>query len=206
VSASSVPDSSLGGRRLTLIALAVALGWTGLLGFSALWQWDDIKQHARELARTEARASYEKDLAYRRWAAMHGGVYVPPNADTPPNPYLTVPERDVTTTSGRALTLINPAYMTRQVYALSAQAFATRAHLTSLRPTRPENGPDDWERGALQTFERGAREVVSEEVVDGQPHLRFIRAMITSAAASSATRRTGTARATSAAGSAWSFR
>jgi hypothetical protein len=38
---------------------------------------------------------------YRLWAAMQGGVYVPPSDKTPPNPYLAhIPNRDVETTEG----------------------------------------------------------------------------------------------------------
>lgn len=59
---------------------------------------------------------FNKDLVFRRWSAMQGGVYIPPSPNTPPNPYLEdIPKRDVVTTDGQKLTLVNPAYMTRQV-------------------------------------------------------------------------------------------
>jgi hypothetical protein len=97
---------------------------------------------------------------------------------TPPNPYLDVPERDLTTPAGRALTLINPAYMTRQVHELEATTHGMCGHITSLNPLRPANAPDDWERQALHAFEQGHIEVVSLEKLDDKPYLRFMRPMI----------------------------
>jgi hypothetical protein len=72
-------------------------------------------------------------------------VYVPPTDNTLPNPYLAnIPDRDVTTTSGKQLTLLNPAYMTRQVFALGEVQYGTRSHITSLNPIRPDNAADAW--------------------------------------------------------------
>ncbi|MEW6753891.1 MAG: response regulator, partial [Candidatus Latescibacterota bacterium] len=130
-------------------------------------------------ARTSAQVTFENDLLYRQWVARHGGVYVPITGHTPPNPYLQVPERDVTTTTGRALTLVNPAYMARQANQMSAGIRGNRGHLTSLRPTNPENAPDDWERAALESFERGVTEARGLEQVGGEEHVRFMRPFIT---------------------------
>ncbi len=54
------------------------------------------------------------DAAYREWAADFGGVYVPMDK-VRPNPYLDVPNRDVSV-NGKGFTLINPAYMSRMVF------------------------------------------------------------------------------------------
>jgi len=72
---------------------------------------DLLRSNAHAIATT----SFEKDVAFRRWGAMHGGVYVPLSEDTPANPYLKVPEQDIATPAGKKLTLMNPAYMTRQL-------------------------------------------------------------------------------------------
>ena len=134
-----------------------------------LWNLHQAREFVLELARNEANLSFEKDLAYRLWAAKHGGVYVPATPESPPNPYLSqVPERDIQTPSGRALTLVNPAYMTRQVHELTAQLYGSRGHLTSLKPLRPENAPDAWETKALEAFEGGRAEVV-EASQSGRP-------------------------------------
>lgn len=89
-----------------------------------------------------------------------------------------MPNRDVTTGQGTRLTLVNPAYMTRMVHELGADAYGLVGHLTSLHPIRPENTPDAWERKALEAFERGAREH-SEVVKDkGKTVLRYMGAFL----------------------------
>jgi PAS domain S-box-containing protein len=128
------------------------------------------------VARHVALTNYERDVLYRRWAASHGGVYVPVDSDTPPTPYLArLPERDIVTPSGRRLTLLNPAYMTRQIYELAKKSGLPQGHLTSLKPLRPQNAPDPWERKALEGFEHGEKEVSEVVSVDGKPFLRLMR-------------------------------
>ena len=85
----------------------------------------------------------------REWNASHGGVYAPVTATTQPNPWLDVPERDVTTTTGRRLTLLNPAYMTRQIAEITAQRRGIGIHLTSLTRCGRGTRPTPWEREAL---------------------------------------------------------
>lgn len=152
------------------------LAWTGLVAFALWWNMAHMRHTALDLARVAARSSFEKDLQYRQWANLHGGVYVPITQDTPPNPHLTnVVEREITTPSGRRLTLMNPAYMTRQVHELAREHTGQRGHITSLKPIRAENAPDVWERRALESFERGVAEVSSVEILEGEPHLRLMR-------------------------------
>ncbi len=134
------------------------------------------QRHLLEYARLEARANFNKDMALRAWAAKRGGVYVPVTPDTPPNPYLAhLPDRDVLTTSGRRLTLLNPAYMLRQVMNDFAGQYGIRGRITSLRPLNPVNTPDEWERRVLGQFEQGVSEVSEFAEIDGQPHLRYMR-------------------------------
>jgi len=123
------------------------------LAMSALLYWDiDLEQEETiHRATIEARTAFRKDYQYRRWAAIHGGVYAPVTQVTPPNPNLShIKERDITTPSGVKLTLINPAYMTRQVNELMNAPEDVVAHITSLRPIRELNAPDEWEITALE--------------------------------------------------------
>ena len=92
------------------------LGWTAIIIISLTWNLYLAHRNIREKARIEALTLYELNLAYRSWAAGHGGVYVPVTDQFQPNPYLNVPQRDVTTTAGKNLTLVNPAWMNRQVF------------------------------------------------------------------------------------------
>ncbi len=87
--------------------------------------------------RAQALASYEKDVIYRRWNSERGGVYVPPTDKTPPNPWLDVPDRDLTTTDGRELTLMNPAYMTRLAHELQRASRATSRAFVLSGPRMP---------------------------------------------------------------------
>ena len=101
-------------RRINWIALIALVIWTALIVVSVTWNFYAEKHQTHELAVNEARANINKDIATRFWVASHGGVYVPVDDRTLPNPVLSrIPERDVKTPSGRQLTLMNPAYALR---------------------------------------------------------------------------------------------
>ncbi|MDZ7698129.1 MAG: response regulator [Deltaproteobacteria bacterium] len=160
--------------RLRVVAIA-AVFWTGVIAVSAYWNYVQIGKSITTLAVNEARSTFNKDVVYRRWVAMQGGVYVKPSENLSPNPYLAhLPNRDVITTSGQRLTLVNPAYMTRQVHEMGEEQYGLQGHITSLTPLRPENTPDPWEKEALKAFERGVTEVVSRETIDGKPFMRLM--------------------------------
>lgn len=90
----------------------------------------------------------------RDWNAQHGGVYVPVTEKTQPNPYLKHPKRDIVDGDGRKLTMVNPAFMTRQISEIAVKAEGVRFHITSLKPIRPANEADAWEKESLGLFER----------------------------------------------------
>lgn len=106
--------------------------------------------------------------------SSHGGVYVKPTAATPPNPYLKIPNRDVVTTNGMALTLMNPAYALRELQESVGKDSAIKSHITSLKTINPHNVADDWEKESLQSFERGTQEAMSLYQSEGQSHLRLM--------------------------------
>jgi two-component system CheB/CheR fusion protein len=156
-------------------ACFMAALWTGCLGASLIWNLHEQREKSVEIARISAQVTFDNDVLYRRWAAQQGGVYVPVSEHTPPNPYLNVPNRDVTTTAGLPLTLVNPAYMVRQVNQLAQPGRGSRGHLTSLKPLRPENAPDAFETAALTSLEDGVKEVSAFESKDGRQDLRLMR-------------------------------
>jgi len=176
-----LPGTETARKNLVTWSLAAVL-WTFCLGASLAWNLSESDRHARALALQTARALYRKDVLYREWSARHGGVYVPVSDATQPNPYLQTPERDIRTPSGRALTLVNPAYMTRQVFELQDREFGIHGHITSLKPIRPQNAADAWEQTALAAFERGAEEVSVIANFRGSPHIRMMRPLVTSQA------------------------
>jgi signal transduction histidine kinase len=152
--------------------------WTGCIAASLLWNIHGQKEKILDIAFNSAHLTYKRDVLYRKWATKQGGVYVPISMHTPPNPYLQVLNRDIRTPSGLALTLVNPAYMARQVNQIAADIQADQTHLTSLKPIRPDNRPDPWEETALKSFERGVKEVSSVEKIDGQEFLRLMHPFI----------------------------
>ncbi len=160
---------------LKIFVVAAVFVWTALHGTSLAWNIIDGKKAAVTLARQAARAYYNKDKAFRFWGASHGGIYVPVSKATPPNPNLAhVPERDLVTPSGRRLTLMNPAYMLRQLMEQYSEFYGVRGKITSLKSLNPANAPDAWERAALEDFEQGAEEVMELAILDGADHLRLI--------------------------------
>jgi PAS domain S-box-containing protein len=163
--------------RYTLIVAAI---WTVLVVASALWNTFQTRQQTIQTALAQAKYALKKDIAFRRWNAMHGRVYVPVTETTPPNPYLAdIPERDIKTPSGKRLTMVNPAYMTRQLYELMKKDYGLLGHITSLQPIRPENAPDPWEAEALKSFEQGKKEFNSIEKIEGQAYMRHIQPFVT---------------------------
>jgi PAS domain S-box-containing protein len=140
------------------------------------------QREMEQIARTEAKTIVQRDLALRRWAALRGGVYVPISAQTPPNPYLAhIPDRDIKKPDGTPLTLINPAYLVRLVAESSNGKGNAIAHMTSLKPLRPENRPDSWEKAALERAELGEKEISEFTTIDGKPYLRYLHAVATEA-------------------------
>ena len=162
-------------NRLQYHSWILILLWTGCIVASLLWNLYEQREKILNIARNSAQITFENDVIYRRWAAKQGGVYVPISEHTPPNPYLNVPDRDITTSSGLSLTLVNPAYMARQVNQLAADIHGSQGHITSLNPIRPENTPDPWEAAALKSFERGMKEVSSVEKIAGEEYMRLMR-------------------------------
>jgi len=166
--------------RLEHYVWLLAIVWTAVVVASLLWNLAQTRHNTLKAARIQARTAHEKDVTYRRWNAGHGGVYVPVTETTHPNPYLShLDERDITTLSGKKLTLMNPAYMTRQVHEQARAQFGVRGHITSLRPIRPENAPDPWEAKALRAFELGETEISSLEQIEHHQYMRLMRPLVT---------------------------
>ena len=165
-------------KRLTHFTWVLLLGWTALVAVLLALGVAERHHDLRSAAAVEARAHFDKDQAFRLWATSHGGVYVVQDERTPPNPHLAhVPERDVVTPAGRTLTLMNPAYMLRQLHEEFDGLFGGKGHITSLKPLRPENAADPWETEALHAFTRGVPEVSEFTEIEGEPYLRLMRPM-----------------------------
>jgi diguanylate cyclase (GGDEF)-like protein len=146
------------GSRIFLVAVGAAVVWTAFVGLLLGFSIKNANEHTFDIALVQARAFFQQVVDVRSWNASHGGVYVKVTGETPPNPYLDVPERDVETTGGKKLTLVNPAYMTRQIAEGGMKKHGIGIHITSLKPIRPANAATAWEKEALLTFEKGTVE------------------------------------------------
>lgn len=164
------------GARYALLTL---LGWTALIGTSLSLEAIQGRESARAAAEIEAQRTFEYLRLVRRWNASYGGVFVPVSGTLRPSPWLAhVPDRRAVTDQGRELTLMNPAWMTRQILELANHELNVTGHITSLRPIRPENAPDEWERRALERIEAGAE--TWSELVNGPggERLRFMGRLV----------------------------
>ncbi len=157
-----------------------ALIWTGMIAALLAWSYVHESDRIVELARKEALTALKKDQAFRYWGTRHGGVYVPATEKTPPNPHLeNIAERDIATPSGKKLTLMNPAYMVRQIMEDYSELYNIRGRITSLNLLNPKNAPDDWERRTLESFENGVEEVFEIVPSAKGDHIRLMRPLIT---------------------------
>lgn len=152
------------------------ISWTVLVIISfGLIRYYDHKNTV-ENAMIEARTFYELNKYYRVVLSNLGGVYVPVEK-LEPNPYLLVPDRDITTTEGKKLTLVNPAYMTRIVFETikAGSDLPVLNKITSLKAINPVNNPDEWEKMALVKFEQGKEEAIEITAINGEDYLRLMR-------------------------------
>lgn len=163
-------------KQLRHFVWGLAAGWTAVVAALLLLSIHQEQEQAFDTARTQARSNFQRDLVYRHWVADYGAIYVPVSREVQPSPYLAgLPERDITTPSGKRLTMVNPAFMTRLVFDLAAKEYDIRGRITSLTPLRAENRADLWESRALKAFEQGESEYSSIETMDGAAYLRLIR-------------------------------
>ncbi len=163
-------------RRMWVLPI---LFWAGVVGLSFWWNLIQLDQHAQHMAVNRGRLVFETIQTMRLWNARHGGVYVPVTETTPSNIYLKTRERDITSPAGIALTMINPAYMTRQIGELLKEG-ETWVHITSLKPINPFNKPDGWEASSLESFETGTKErldLFAED--DGVETYRYMAPLVT---------------------------
>ena len=148
---------------------------------SMLFNISNITKKQHKLVLEHAKNAFEKDLMFRKWVAMHGGVYVFPTEKTPPNPYLKhIKDRDLITTDGKILTLMNPAYTLRELMENFSGMYGEKGHITSLKLLNPNNKADKWETKVLKNFDKKLYTQYHEIYnYKNKEHLRYMRALET---------------------------
>lgn len=164
-------------------SLILACGWTVVIAISLLLNRSVHHQETVTIALNVARAHIDKDILYRNWNSLHGGIYVPAaSGQVSPFNHLsssTVLEREVITPMGRRLVLVTPSFMTRQIYELAQKENKMSERIVSLDPSRPENLADAWEAASLRAFEHGGQEASSVTIEDQVRSLRLMRPLVT---------------------------
>ena len=167
-------------NNIKLATTLLFLVWTLLLGMLLFLSTNHFRQTTRDIALAQARVFFNKDLAFRQWVSNHGGLYVPITEQSPPNPYLShIAKRDIVDPDGIPLTLLNPAYATRQINEAFFEEYGVNGNITSQKLLRPENAPDEWELAALKRFDLGEKEVFEFTKIEGEPFLRLIKPLMT---------------------------
>lgn len=135
-------------KKMFWLPLAACLAWLGLTAGLYRQAARVAAEHSLELEHTRLSTMAGQLLDARNWNAAHGGVYVPQGDEGQPNPWLPEKERTVTTVDGRALVLVNPAYMSRQLAERSSRE-GLHIGIVGNAPLRPQNRADAWEASAL---------------------------------------------------------
>lgn len=164
-------------RRETILLLLL---WSLVILLSCVVNLHSTRKNRTAALVAGGRSFFNQIRTARRWNARSGGVYVPVSKHIRPNPYLNVPNRDITDNTGRKLTLIDPAYMTRLVSEVARQDTGSiQFHITSLKPINPVNAPNSWEKDALKKFEQGTKELYSFKTIHGEKYFQYIAPLTT---------------------------
>jgi len=120
----------------------------------------------------EAVSNYNSIIDTRKWNALHGGVYVKQSESVKPNKYLK--DNTVETKDGEILIKVNPAWMTRQISEIANKDHQNYFKLTSLNPINPKNAPDNFEKEALNYFEKNKEEPFYSKLKDDFTRFDFM--------------------------------
>jgi len=135
--------------------------------------------YAEYIAKQEAIASVNKDIAYRQWVSSHGGVYVPVNKRTQPNKYLSnIKDRDFKAIN-KEFTLMNPAYTLTQMMHDYSKLYGVKTKITSSRLLNPANKADMWEILALDKIDSTRKNYTEVSYIGDKEYLRLMSPLVT---------------------------
>jgi hypothetical protein len=81
---------------------------------------------------------------------------------------------DITDLEGKNYTLRNPALMTKELSSYAEEKGLYRFHITGLKLINPNNAPDDFERMALEEFEKGETSASQIMVKNGETFFQYM--------------------------------
>lgn len=162
-------------KKVQVISRLMIILWIIMVVCSFLWDVKSINNSVVKTAEYMAKVASDQDLVLRKWVSGHGGVYVPETEKTPSNPYLEINEKDIVSPSGKKLTLMNPAYVIRQIHESSYFSVDIKSHFTSLNPLNTQYKADEWEIKSLELFEKGVKEVSEITEAGGEQFYRTMK-------------------------------
>ncbi|ACZ12752.1 diguanylate cyclase [Sulfurospirillum deleyianum] len=123
------------------------------------------KKFIEELALSQARSVFQKDLRLYRWISQQGGIYI---------------RSTDTNASHEAFTFVNPTEIVDHV---NEDSFGSKGGLQGRlihlhRLENLPNPPDAWEKEALAKLSANQHEVYDFNPYEGKEHLRFMGALV----------------------------
>ncbi len=142
----------MGSKRYCILAF---IFWGLVVLGSYMWNLHLLGEKLYNQSVDRAQFVFKMIESTRLWNARHGGVYVKISDETQPNKYLKIENRDINSVDGMHLTMINPAYMTRQLIDVVTEPSDLKLHITSDKLMNPINKADEWESKQLEKFKNG---------------------------------------------------
>ncbi|MFH1215177.1 MAG: HD domain-containing phosphohydrolase [Pseudomonadota bacterium] len=136
--------------------LAVCLG--GLF----FWSYSQARQSILDQVDQQARTLLLQVVITRAWVADHGGLFVIKKPGVEEN--LLLPKSLIVDREGQSYLMRNPALVTREISSYAEEAGLYRFRLVSLKLKNPDNAPLDFEKEALELFQREGYEKTRDGV------------------------------------------
>lgn len=175
-------NSEINKKLKNLVAkyvVLILLFWTIIIAVSLSLNIEDQKNRTLEIVQQIALSNFNKDQAYRLWATSHGGVYVPPTEKTPPSPWMAhIKNRDIQTVDGVKFTLMNPAYMLREMMDDYSKLYGIKGRISGIVYLNENNKATQWEEKAIRSFEKGASEASEIVYQNGEEFFNLMKPMI----------------------------
>jgi putative nucleotidyltransferase with HDIG domain len=114
-------------------------------------------EQSQKMLYQEAQAHFQNMVNTRSWNAKFSGVFVLPEEQIKPNPYLK--DNHMFAKDGTMLVRVNPAWMTRQISEIANTNGDYFFKITSLMPINPNNKADAFEQEALKSFEKNGADL-----------------------------------------------
>ena len=153
--------------------LSIILIIVPVLGIIFTWESIQNEKQALEEVLNQARVLSRQIILTRQWITDCGGVMVPQESDGAKDTSYFFD--DSMETSRGIYQRFTPAMVTKKLSQYSNRQDFYRFHLVSLTPLNPENRPDDYEKEALNKFNKeGIVETIRFDQQDKKHHLHYM--------------------------------